>query len=502
MKPRARLPLSLKILVWFFLNLVLLAGVTLALFNTQFRFDLNWVFVTSARERVEAMRNLIAEELNTAPVDDWERILERFSSAYGVRFSLFDDDANPLVGLFSKVPDEVHERILQRQEMRPPSSDHSGMSPPEPPPDARHHGRGPPLRVFMHTSSPLRYWLLLGVRLENPQVGEPMRAILVAQSASFTEGGLIFDLKPWLVFGAGAVIFSVLFWLPLISGITRAIGQMTHATQQIAEGRFDVRIRSRRRDELGTLAEAINQMAQRLGGFVTGQKRFLGDVAHELCAPLARLQMALGILEQRADASQQTYAKSANEKAAQIAALVNDLLAFSKASFAASTVRLQPVRVVEAAGEAIRRESVEGTDIQLQIPEELIVSAAPELLIRALANLLRNAIRYAGDKGPITLGTAKHADEITISVTDSGPGVPTDELNKIFDAFYRLDTSRTRETGGVGLGLTIVKTCIESCGGTVTARNRQPSGLEVLIHLPAATHVSEDHLAKTPTLQA
>src|SRR5438067_1307400 len=396
MNPRARLPLSLKILVWFFLNLVLLAAVTLVLFNAQFRFDLNWVFVTSARERVEAMRNLIAEELNTAPIDDWERILERFSTAYGVRFALFDDEATPLVGLFSKVPYEVRERILQRQETRPSSSERT-MPPPEPPPDARRRGRGPPLRVFMHTSNPLRYWLLLSFRLDNPQAGEPMRAILVAQSASFTEGGLIFDLKPWLIFGAGAVVFSVLFWLPLISGITRAIGQMTHVTQQIAEGRFDVRIRTRRRDELGTLAEAINQMAQRLGGFVSGQKRFLGDVAHELCAPLARLQMALGILEQRADASQRTYAKSASEKAAQIAALVNDLLAFSKASFAASTIQLQPVRVLEAAEEAVRRESAEGADIQVQIPNELTVSADPELLIRALANLLRNAIRHAGE---------------------------------------------------------------------------------------------------------
>jgi two-component system sensor histidine kinase CpxA len=307
----------------------------------------------------------------------------------------------------------------------------------------------------------------------------------VAEADSFTEGGLIFDLKPWLVFGAGAVIFSVLFWLPLVGGMTRTIGQMRDAARQIAEGRFDVRVSTRRRDELGALGEAINELAMRLNGFVTGQKRFLGDVAHELCSPLARLQMTLGILEQRTEGAQQTYARSAGEKAAQIAALVNDLLAFSKASFQAPEVQLQPVRVLDAAQEAVRRESLQDADIRLEISKEISVSADSEMLIRALANLLRNAIRHAQKNGAVSISAAREGDAVEIRVTDSGPGVPELELSKIFDAFYRTDASRTRDTGGVGLGLTIVKTCVESCRGTVTARNREPSGLEVLIRMPA-----------------
>lgn len=487
LQKRAPFPLYVKILVWFFLNLLLLAVVVILLINAQFRFDLNWVFATSARERVEAMRNLIVDELNTLPTYEWERVLERFSNAYGVQFAVFDDDGNPLVGLVNKLPDDVRARIFQGPEQRPASGSGEPPPPGPEPPDMHHHGHGPPLRIFMHTFNPMRYWLLLSVRLDNPQAGEPMRAILVAESASFNEGGLIFDLKPWLVFGVGAVVFSVLFWLPLVSGITRVIGQMTHATQQIAEGRFDVRISTRRRDELGVLGDAINQMALRLNGFITGQKRFLGDIAHELCSPLARLQMALGILEERAGAGQQGYVKSASEKAAQIAALVNDLLAFSKASLGASTVRLQPVNLHKVAEEAIRREAAEGVEIQLQVPAEFSVMADSELLIRALSNLLRNAIRYAREAGPITISAAKHGHEITSSVADSGPGVPVEELAKIFDAFYRVDSARTRETGGVGLGLTIVKTCVESCGGTVAAQNRSPAGLEVLVRLPAAS---------------
>ena len=112
------------------------------------------------------------------------------------------------------------------------------------------------------------------------------------------------------------------------------------------------------------------------------------------------------------------------------------------------------------------------------------MTADPELLTRAIANLLRNAQRHAGSAGPITVRLSGTAGEATLSVADCGPGVPETELTKIFDAFYRVDTSRMRETGGSGLGLAIVKACVDSCLGTVSARNRVPHGLDVRIQFP------------------
>ena len=116
--------------------------------------------------------------------------------------------------------------------------------------------------------------------------------------------------------------------------------------------------------------------------------------------------------------------------------------------------------------------------------------------MRAFSNLIRNAVQHAGASGPITIRATRNSaaansdagdedekEQVTVIVADQGPGVPPEELSKIFDAFYRLDTSRARATGGTGLGLAIVKTCIESCCGTVSARNRQPSGLEVHVTL-------------------
>jgi two-component system sensor histidine kinase CpxA len=342
----------------------------------------------------------------------------------------------------------------------------------------------------VRTSNPTQYWLLSSGRVENPMLGDPMRVVIAGSSSSISAGGLIFNTKPWVGVGLAAFVFSLLFWFPLVRGITRTIGRMMQATRQIADGQFDVRLKIRRADELGTLGESIDQMAARLDGLVQGQKRFLGDIAHELCSPLARMQMALGVMEQRATPDQAPYLRSASEKAEQIAALVGELLSFSKASFGASALRLEPVNLLQIARKAAEAEKTEASQIEVKIPADLRVAADAELLTRALANLIRNGIQHAGAGNTISMQAARSGEEVTLTVSDSGPGVPEDELPKIFDAFYRLDASRTRGTGGTGLGLAIVKTCIESCCGSVAARNREPHGLQIVIRLREASEGS------------
>jgi len=467
-----RLPLSAKILLWFFLNLAALAAVFILLFNAQFRFDLDWVFASSARQRVDALRDLIVEELNTNSPDDWDGVMERFGDAYHVHFALFENNGAHQIGQIPPLPQEVQDRMKASPQKPTPSS---GL--------ARAQVPLSPDRAFLRTTEPTRYWLLLHANVHNPQAGNPLQVFLVAQADSLSVGGLILDPVPWLALAVGAIIFSVLFWLPLLRGITRSIAQITDTTRQIAAGRFDVRVSSRRSDELGLLSEVINQMAARLDGLVKGQKRFLGDIAHELCSPLARLQMILGIMEQRGGVGCEEYTKSATDKAGQIAALVNELLLFSRASLGDSAARLSRVNLGEVVEEAIQREDSQSAQIEREIPFGITACADAELLVRALANLIRNSIRYAGEAGPITISATQQGGCVVVSVADCGPGAPEEELAKIFDAFYRIDPSRTRETGGTGLGLTIVKTCVESCGGTVQARNRQPNGLEVVVTL-------------------
>lgn len=513
---RPRFPIYTKVLVWFFLNLILLAAACSTLFRAQFRFAPDWLLSGSANQRIEALSDLIVLDLNDRPRSEWNGVLQRFNRAYRLEFSMFRGDGMPLAGETVSLPPEVRQRLPDQRGqgpigLRQPRDEpglgplprnRPGLGPPPwrgPPfreaqpglsPPMPQGPRGPHPKFMLHTANPSRYWVLVRLVLNEPGQPRPMPATLLAMSDSLSGGGLFFDVRPWLALGMGAVVFSALLWLPLLRGMTRSISQLTEATRQIAEGRFDVRVNAARRDELGLLGQAVNQMAARLAGFVSGQKRFLGDVAHELCSPLARLQVALGILDQRVDDKQKPYVEAALDKAQHIAGLVNELLSFSKASLGPSTIQPRPCSVRAVIAKAVGREAVEGMSIQVEVPEDLHVMAEPELLLRSLSNLLRNAIRYAGSAGPITVSATRDGDVVVVRVADCGPGVSESDLARIFDPFYRVDASRDRATGGVGLGLAIVKTCVESCHGTVSCRNRSPSGLEVTIQLPSAASVA------------
>jgi len=509
-----RFPLYAKILVWFFLNLMLLAGAAWVLVRADLGVGLNSILLGYGEPRVQALSDAVMGELRQSPRAEWSEVLSRHSTAYGLELRLYQNNGVLLAGPVAPLPEVVRTPLLEQPlgRPRPPGEDRqpplNGPPPPRQPesrmpPEERdpafagvpgpgdlRRSRPPPgpgfnRRQIVRVHSAPHYWLLARALLDLPQ-GPRMPVTLVASSDSLGFNGLLLDLRPWLLAVGAASLVSALFWLPLVRTFTRSIRQMTGATQQIAEGRFEVRVGERRRDEFGSLGRSINRMASRLAAVVSGQKRFLGDVAHELCSPLARVQVALGILEQRADASQQSYLADLRAEIQHIASLVNELLSFSRASLGPSTIKLQPVRVCEVASQIAARESVDGVQVRLELPDDLYVSAEPDLLARSLSNLLRNAIRYAGQAGPITISARGEGKEIILTVADCGPGVPESELEEIFEPFYRLDASRSAATGGVGLGLAIVKTCIESCQGKVTCRNRQPSGLEVTLRmLPA-----------------
>jgi two-component system sensor histidine kinase CpxA len=299
---------------------------------------------------------------------------------------------------------------------------------------------------------------------------------------------------------------SVLMWLPLVRGITRTLGQMTGVAEAIAQGRFDTQVPASRADELGRLGTALNHMSGRLREFFTGQKRFLGDIAHELCSPLARMEMALGILDQRADEKQHAYVADVREELRHMSELVHELLSFSKAGVGGKNVERKPVALAEMVARVVARETKERGGVVVDLPATLTVLAEPDLLARALGNVIRNALRYAapihagGDSysyrpaldaagrpaGPITVSAREDGAHVILSVTDCGPGVPEETLHRLFDPFFRPESARTRETGGTGLGLAIVKSCVEASGGTVAVRNVQPSGLQVDFTLPRA----------------
>jgi two-component system sensor histidine kinase CpxA len=163
--------------------------------------------------------------------------------------------------------------------------------------------------------------------------------------------------------------------------------------------------------------------------------------------------------------------------------LVNELLAFSRAEMKSDTVRLEKIELLPVVQAAVKRETTTAANIVTGIDPGIRVVASSELLTRALSNLLRNAVKYAESAGPIFVTAEKRINAVEIEVRDSGPGVPEDLLDQLFEPFFRPEASRDRDAGGVGLGLAIVKTCVETCKGTVSAANLKPIGFAVTITL-------------------
>jgi two-component system sensor histidine kinase CpxA len=469
---KLRFSLFTRIMLWFFLNLIVISAALVALFNLQFRLEPNSPLLAVSSARIENVARAISDDVRNKSREERDAILLRYSEAYRLDFMIYANTGEKLAGKESSMPMEVLERIKNPRPQRP-----------GPPGEGLQRPR--PFPVFtMKTSNPTRYWAVVRIPVYQAGIPEPVRAALAASSESMTGNGLFFDPKPWLVIAAVVFGLSILLWLPFVRGLTKTIRQMTGAAEKIADERFDVRVDEGRSDELGRLGKAINHLAARLSGFVCGQKRFLGDISHELNSPLARMHFALSILEERVGPEHQRYIEDVHEEVRLMTNLVNELLAYSRAGMKSAEIRLERVLLRPLIEQIVERESA-NHHINIAVAENLEALANPELLSRALANLIRNAVRYAASAGPISVSANEHSDQIWISVADSGPGVPDEAIGNLFDPFYRLESDRARSTGGAGLGLAIVKTCIEACGGTVTARNRMLSGLEILITLKA-----------------
>ncbi|RZB33678.1 MAG: two-component system, OmpR family, sensor histidine kinase CpxA [Desulfobacteraceae bacterium Eth-SRB2] len=470
-----------KILLWFFMNLALVAAVLVVFFAFGSQIDLHAIFGHQASDRLRTAGRLISHELNQAPTANWSDVLARHAEIYQVDFALLFKGGSQSLSKHMDIPEAVMKMVMGAFRTRSPKGEFLQ-------PRKLRDKRGKKHRFMMRTKNPTRYWAGVRIPVSLTPSRPPVRAVLLAVSDSITGNGFFFDPLPWIIVAAAVMLISVLLWLPLLRNITGPLARMTRAAEEIARGGFDVRINEPRADEIGRLANAINHMTSRLCGFVKGQKRFLGDVAHELGSPIARIQIGLGILEHRVDANNRKQVADVMEDVTHMSNLVNELLSFSRAEMDTAKVMLKTVEVLPVLERAVQRESMPATKIITKIDPKIRVMADPELLVRALANIIRNAVKYAGDAGPIHVSAKRQGNKTEIEVRDSGPGVPDDLVEQLFEPFFRPEPSRDRCSGGVGLGLAIVKTCIETCKGTVSARNLKPKGFAVTIILTSDTY--------------
>ena len=292
-----------------------------------------------------------------------------------------------------------------------------------------------------------------------------------------------------------AILSSGLVCYILARYLTAPVVRLRAATQRLATGDLSARAgvpRSRRRDEMAELVRDFDSMAERLEKLVNAQSRLLNDISHELRSPLARLNVALGLARQRTGPEAHTALERIDLEANRLNELIGELLTIARLESGDQSRQKSPIHlgqlVEEIAKDADFEAQSRNCHVHCVIAEEPVVMGVPILLHSAIENVVRNAARYTADGTGVQVrlehGESPSGPEAVIRVTDSGPGVPAEALDKLFRPFYRIDDARGRQTGGVGLGLAITERAVSLHGGTVTAANRPQGGLMVEIRLP------------------
>src|SRR5206468_9680122 len=276
---------------------------------------------------------------------------------------------------------------------------------------------------------------------------------------------------------------------------TSPVARLRAATQRLAAGDLTARageLGSRRGDEIAQLVRDFDGMAARIENLVNAQGRLLNEISHELRSPLARLNVALGLARQRAGVESTDMLDRIELEAARLNELVGRILTLARLEDGEQLVPQTPVpldEIVESVSEDAEFEAQERhCHVHTAIAEgNWEVRGNASLLHSAVENVVRNAIRYTQEGSAVEIelkSESRGAREAVLRVSDSGPGVPSDSLDKLFQPFYRLDDARGRQTGGVGLGLAITERAVRFHGGKVSAFNRPQGGLVIEIRLP------------------
>ena len=285
------------------------------------------------------------------------------------------------------------------------------------------------------------------------------------------------------IFIIGFPVSFLLSWL-----ITTPIRRLQLATQDI---KHDLNNRSNldklalRGDEFGDLARDFDKMASHVNASMQSQKQLLSDVSHELRSPLARLKIALGMAEQKQATQVENDLNRIKLESNRMNDMLDNLLTLSKLEAQELSTTKEKLNLCQLFSLVIEdgRFEAEQANIKIKsnIPQTCEFLGHQESLISGIENILRNAIKYAGENGEIICNLEKQNDALLLSISDNGPGVDAEQLDKLFDAFYRPEFDRARNSGGVGLGLSIAKRAFAINGGEIFAENTHPHGLKVIV---------------------
>jgi two-component system OmpR family sensor kinase len=291
----------------------------------------------------------------------------------------------------------------------------------------------------------------------------------------------------------GAVLSVVLLGSLLFArSLAVPLWHLARVAREFGRGKLTVRARLDRRDEVGAVAQSFDDMADRITALLQGQRELLANVSHELRTPLARIRVALDLAaDGDAEAARDALANISTDWG-DLDRLVEDVLAAARLDLGSAEssrfpLRCDKVNVAELVRSTVARSQVvyPGEQLELDVASDLpIIEGDATLLRRVIDNLVDNARKYSEPKSPITLRVRREGDGVMIVVIDRGMGIDAADLPHIFTPFFRADRSRTRKTGGVGLGLALVRRIVTAHGGSVDVTSEVGRGTEMCVHLP------------------
>ena len=277
---------------------------------------------------------------------------------------------------------------------------------------------------------------------------------------------------------AVALVMSV-----IVSGaITRRIAALLRAIRIVREGEYGHRVVIKGGDELSQLADEFNELTGRLQTTEEVRRRFVSDASHELKTPLASIRLLTDSILQTGDmdpATVKDFVSDIGEEAERLTRISEKLLTLTRmdSAVAVAEVPVDVKRVVEKVEHMLTPLADEGeVTVETDLQEDCMVLATEDDLYQIAFNLMENAVKYNLPGGSVTVTLRGAGDLVTLTVEDTGVGIPEEDLGKVFDRFYRVDKARSRAAGGTGLGLSIVRDTVRQHGGAVTVRRRESEG--------------------------
>jgi signal transduction histidine kinase len=307
----------------------------------------------------------------------------------------------------------------------------------------------------------------------------------------FTESDLEFINSLNVVFigvGVLALVLAIVLGNLIARGISKPIKNVISTAKGISKGNFDNKIaESSTISEIDSLTGTINNMADILKLQEQLRKRLTADVAHELRTPLTTLQSHLEAMIDGIWEADTTRLKSCHDEIIRISRLVGDLESLAKVegqNIILNKTQFDVVQLINSLAMNFEKEMLDKNMCITISKEPMEIFADKDKLSQVIINLLSNAVKYSKENSSVDIHAEIIANEAVIKIKDTGIGIEKEHLKNIFERFYRVDSSRSRMTGGSGIGLTITKAIVEAHGGTIEVQSRIEEGTEFTVRLP------------------